>query len=148
MSRGYLLDTNVISATAPDRRDVPDSSKQAARQWIRDHEELLWLPVLAVAEISAGIGEREGSGASRDAIQLSTWLRSVLQAYPERILGFGVAEALCCRQLAVIARQNGIRPGFADMLVASIAVINNLTVATRNTKHFHSMGAEVVNPFA
>ena len=108
---------------------------------------MLWLPILTVAEISRGIGEREGAGATRHAAQLSARLRALLMAYPERFLAFGVAEALCCRQLAVTARRNGIRPGFADMLVASIAVINDLTVATRNTKHFLPLGAKVVNPF-
>jgi len=145
--RGYLLDTNVLSATAPDRRESPDTAKQAAREWIKAHEGILWLPITAIAEIAAGIGQREGNGATRHAGQLSAWLRSLLAAYPDRILTFGIAEALCCRQLGLTARQSCIQPGFADMSVASIAIINDLIVATRNTRHFSTMGAEVVNPF-
>jgi predicted nucleic acid-binding protein len=148
MSRGYLLDTNVLSATAPDRRDVRDAAKQAARQWIKEHEGRLWLPVLAIGEIAAGVGEREAAGATRHAAQLSAWLRGVLLAYPERILNYGIAEALCCRQMACTARRNGIQIGFADMSVACIAVTNDLVVATRNTKHFTPLGTDVVNPFA
>lgn len=147
MSRGYLLDTNVLSATAPDRRDVQDAAKQAARQWIKEHEERLWLPVVALGEIAAGIGNREGAGAARHAAQLSAWLRSVLLAYPERILNYGIEEALCCRQLRLTAQRNGVQAGFADMSVASIAITNDLIVATRNTKHFTPMGADAVNPF-
>ena len=147
MRQGYLLDTNVLSVTAPVRGEVQDAAKQAARQWIKDHEERLWLPIVAIGEIAAGVGEREGAGATRHAAQLSAWLRSVLLAYPERILSYGIAEALCCRQLCLTARRNGIQVGFADMSVASIAVVNDLIVATRNTKHFTPMGTEVVNPF-
>lgn len=147
MSKGYLLDTNVLSATAPDRLPVADVEKQAARAWIRQHDGLLWLPIVAIGEIAAGIGEREGSCATRHAAELSAWLRNVLLSYPERVLGYGMTEALCCRQLAATARQNGVQAAFADMSVASIAMTNDLVVATRNTKHFVPMGTEVINPF-
>lgn len=147
MSRGFLLDTNVLSATAPDRRDVQDAAKQAARQWIKKHEGHLWLSVVAIGEIAAGVGERDAAGATRHAAQLSAWLRGVLLAYPGRILNYGVAEALCCRQLAFTARRNGTQISFADMAVACIAVTNDLVVVTRNTKHFITLGTDVVNPF-
>jgi hypothetical protein len=148
VSKGYLLDTNVLSATAPDRRPIVDVEKQAARAWIKQHEERLWLPVVAIGEIAAGVGEREGAGATRRAAELSAWLRSVLLNHPERVLGYGMTEALCCRQLAVTARRNGVQVSFADMSVASIAIMNDLVVATRNTKHFVPMGVEVINPFS
>ena len=81
MTRGYLLDTSVLSATAPDRREMQDPAKQAARQWIKEHGERLWLPAVAIGEIAAGIGERECKGAARHAAQLSAWLRRILLAY-------------------------------------------------------------------
>jgi hypothetical protein len=58
VTSGYLLDTVVISATAPDRRDVLPPEKAAARAWVRANEARLFLPVTAVAEIAAGIGDR------------------------------------------------------------------------------------------
>jgi predicted nucleic acid-binding protein len=130
MSRGCLLDTNVLSAAAPDRRDVQDTAKQAARLWIREHEGRLWLPVVAIGKIAAGVGEPEAAGATRHAAQLSTWLRGVLLAYHKRVLNHEVAEALCCRQMAFTAHRNGVQVGFADISAASIAVTNNLVVAT------------------
>jgi predicted nucleic acid-binding protein len=147
VSPGYLLDTNVLSATAPDRREIQDTAKQAARRWIKEHESDLWLPIVAITEIAAGVGEREAAGATRHAAQLSSWLHSVLLAYPGRILSYGIAEALCCRQLALAARRNGVQIGLADMSVASIASINDLIIATRNTKHFTPMGIGLIDPF-
>ena len=147
MSLGYLLDTVVLSATAPGRRQVPDVAKQAACRWIEVHGGQLWLPVIAKGEIASGIGEREGIGATRHASELAEWLQHVPLSYPERILGYGMAEARCCRQLGFAARRNGIQVGFADMSVASIAVTNDLVVATRNVKDFTPMDIEVVNPF-
>lgn len=147
MSRGYLLDTNVLSATAPDRRIIPESAKARARRWIEVHAEHLWLPMVAVAEIAAAIGKREATGATRHAAELAEWLSQVLAIYPERIMPFGMREALRLRQLARVACASGFDVGIADMMVASIAVTADLVVATRNEKHFAAMGVERVNPF-
>lgn len=147
MSGGYLLDTNVLSATAPNRRTVADAAKDAARGWIRAHGDQLWLPVVAIAEIAAGIGERAGAGATHHAAELSAWLRRFLSAYPTRILAYGVAEALCSQKLSLAARRHGIQVSFADMAVAGIAVTHDLVVATRNTRHFDPMMVPTVNPF-
>jgi predicted nucleic acid-binding protein len=148
LSRGYLLDTNVLSATAPDRRTPPDAAKDAARGWIRAHAEQLWLHVVAIAEIAAGIGGREGAGATHHAAELSAWLRRLLSAYPTRILGYGVAEALCSQKLSLAARHRGIQVGFADMAVAGIAITHDLVIATRNTRHFAPMDVPTLDPFS
>jgi toxin FitB len=147
MSRGFLLDTNVLSATASDRRLKPEPSKARARRWIEDHAEHLWLPMVAVGEIAVGIGKREGAGATNHAAELAEWLSQVLAFYPDRILVFGLQEALQLRRLARAARQSGIEVGFADMMVASIATTADLVIATRNGKHFAAMGVAQVDPF-
>jgi predicted nucleic acid-binding protein len=145
---GFLLDTNVISATAPDRRTVPEVAKAAARQWIVDNQSRLFVPVIAIAEISAGIGAREAAGAVRHAADLTAWLKSILGAYPERVLVFDVVAALHARLLARMARQAGVAIGFADLTVACIASAHRLVVATRNMRDFTPMGIETVDPFA
>jgi predicted nucleic acid-binding protein len=88
-----------------------------------------------------------GDGATRHAAELAEWLSRVLAFYPERILPFGLQEALQLRQLARAARTSGVEIGMADMMVASIAVTAELVVATRNEKHFAAMGVAVENPF-
>jgi len=147
LSRGYLLDTNVLSATAPDRRVVPEPAKARARRWLEAEAERLWLPIVAVAEIAAGIGKREGEGATRHAGELAAWLGQILAFHPARVLPFGLEEALQLRALARVARERGVEVGMADMMVASIAVTADLVVATRNEKHFAVMGVGWVNPF-
>ena len=147
MSRGFLLDTNVVSATAADRREVPDAAKQAAREWIIAQQAQLFLPAITVAEIAAGIGLREASGATRHAADLAAWLRAVLAAYPDRIVSFDTVAALQARELARTARAAGAEPGFADLTLACIARANGLAIATRNTRHFAPMGVEAVDPF-
>ncbi len=148
MTEGWLVDTNVISAAAPDRREVLPPAKQAARAWLLAHESRLFLPVTAVAEIAAGIGEREGSGAVRHARDLAAWLAGLLAAYPERVLAFDTAAALHARYLQREARRHGIAPGFADLTIACIARAHGLAVATRNLRDFAPMGVALVDPFA
>lgn len=99
MTGGFLLDTNVMSAPAPDRRTVPDAAKTAARSWIADHRTNLFVPVIAIAEIAAGVGAREATGASRHAADLAAWLKSLLLAYPERVLVLDAEAALHARML-------------------------------------------------
>lgn len=148
MTDGFLLDTNVISATAPDRRTVPDASKAAARRWIIENQTRLYVPVVAITEIATGIGAREGAGASRHAADLAAWLKAVLNAYPERVLALDVEAALHARKLSRKVREAGIVVGFSDLTVACIARAHGLVVATRNLRDFAPMGIDTVDPFA
>lgn len=148
MTSGFLLDTNVVSATAPDRRTVPDVAKAAARRWIIANENRLYVPVIAITEIAAGIGAREGAGASRHAADLAAWLKAVIGAYPERLLVLDVEAALHARTLSRKIREAGIVVGFADLTVACIARARGLVVATRNLRDFVPMGIDTVDPFA
>lgn len=148
MTAGFLLDTNVISATAPDRNPLPSAEKLRARAWIRAQEARLFLPVTAVAEIAAGIGTREASGATRHARDLAAWLTTLLETHPDRVLAFDTLAALQARALAARSRAAGIEPGFADLTIACIARAHDLAVATRNLRHFLPMGVAAVDPFA
>jgi hypothetical protein len=148
VTAGFLLDTVVVSALAPDRRDVLPPEKAAARAWILGHEAQLFLPATAIAEIAAGIGEREASGAARHARDLSAWLAALLDTYPERVLPFDATAALQARHLQRAARAQGVAPGFADLSIACIAQAHGLVVATRNVRDFAPMGVAVVDPFA
>ena len=78
------------------------------------------------SEIKAGIGLREASGATRHAADLAAWLRALLAAYPDRVLGFDTQAALYARELAQTARAAGVEPGFADLTLACIAQANGL----------------------
>jgi predicted nucleic acid-binding protein len=45
------------------------------------------------------------------------------------------------------ARGAGHAPGFADIAIAATAQANDLTILTRNTKHFESICGSALNPF-
>jgi predicted nucleic acid-binding protein len=138
----YLVDTDVISASAPAKRREP-----ALLDWMDRNSERLYLSAISVAEIEDGIAKARREGANRKAAQLSQWLDALLHLYAERVLPFDVAAARIAGGLTDLARSKGAAPGFPDVAIAAIAQANGLAVLTRNLKHFAVFGIAVHDPF-
>lgn len=138
---GFLLDTNVLSEFK--RRDGPNARVAA---WLRaTNPDLLWASVLSFGEIREGI-ERLAPGKRRDELQ--QWLdRDLDQWFEQRILP--VTRLIAERWGVLSAR--GFAKGTAlsniDGLIAATALEHQLTVVTRNVKHFADVGVEIVNPW-
>lgn len=138
----YLVDTNVISAASP-ARPVPP----ALVEWMDAQSASLFLSVVTVAEIEDGIAKLRREGATRKGSDLSDWLEAVLHLYGDRILGFDTPTARIAGALADRARGLGQSPGFADIIIAATARRHDLTILSRNLKHFEPLGVPVLDPF-
>ncbi|WP_418025315.1 PIN domain-containing protein (plasmid) [Paracoccus sp. TD-10] len=137
----YLLDTNILSASAPTRRNT---DAEALAVWMRAHSDRLYLSAITIAEIEAGIARAVRIGASAKAPALRRWLAAVEHFYASRILSFGIDEA---RQAgAILDRARGHDPGFEDIAIAATAAAHGLTVLTANERHFEPLGVPYVNP--
>jgi toxin FitB len=139
----YLVDTNVISAAAP-ARPVPS----ALVEWMDAHSASLFLSVVTVAEIGDGIAKSRREGAKRKSSNLAAWLETVLHLYGDRILAFDAPAARIAGAMADLARPQGQRPGFADIIIAATARHHGLTILSRNLRHFEPLGVRVLDPFA
>jgi predicted nucleic acid-binding protein len=139
----YLVDTNVISAGAPSRVAPP-----ALIAWMEVHSPLLFLSAVTVAEIEDGIARLRRGKAVRRAENLTAWLETVLHLYSDRILAFDTPVARIAGTLSDRARGQGHAPGLADIIVAATAQYRNLTVLSRNVRHFAPLGVVVLDPFA
>jgi predicted nucleic acid-binding protein len=139
----YLVDTNVISAAAP-ARPVPS----ALVEWMDAHSASLFLSVVTVAEIGDGIAKSRREGAKRKSSNLAAWLETVLHLYGDRILAFDAPAARIAGAMADLARAQGQRPGFADIIIAATARHHGLTILSRNLRHFEPLGVRVLDPFA
>ncbi|HEX4368659.1 MAG TPA: type II toxin-antitoxin system VapC family toxin [Rhodopila sp.] len=140
---GYLLDTNVISEAAPVRpdRDI------AVLRWLEARTNELFLSVVTIAEIEAGITFANHKGAHRKATRLAEWLDAVMVLYGDRVLPMDRQIARTAGKLSGNARAAGLAPGFADIAIAATAVHHGLTVLTRNLRHFEPLGVTVIDPF-
>jgi toxin FitB len=139
----YLVDTNVISATAP----TTAVKRPEVVEWMDSHSADLFLSAVTIAEIADGIAKAKREGAKRKASDLSAWLRTVLHLYGDRVLPFDIPTAEIAGALADLARSRGHSPGFADVAIAATARRHDLTILSRNERHFAPMDVAVVDPF-
>ena len=139
----YLLDTNVISASAPTKSVVPSGFAE----WMQANSASLYLSVVTVAEIEGGIAKARREGASRKASWLAEWLELVLHLYSARILALDVAAGRCLGRLSDRARALGQAPDFADLAIGATAQHYGHTILTRNLRHFLPLGLAAQDPF-
>lgn len=139
----YLVDTNVISAAAP----TAAGRSPELVAWMDAHSSDLFLSAVTVAEIADGIAKAKREGASRKASALAAWLRTVLHLYGDRVLPFDTPTAEIAGALSDAARGRGHSPGFVDIAIAATARQHDLTILSRNERHFAPMDALIVNPF-
>lgn len=133
----FLVDTNAISELRKG-----DKADAGARKFLKDREETLFLPVQAIGELNFGVESLRRKGDLPQAERVRQWLDSVLEAFEERILSFDKSCALIWGKL-----RSGNDQNLIDKQIASIALIYDLTIVTRNTNHYDGTGARVVNPF-
>jgi hypothetical protein len=138
----YLLDTNVISASAPGR-----TGSGALVDWLRRRSDDLFISVITVAEVEDGIARLHRQGGAARAERLTRWLEAVLHLYGPRVLELDVSAARIVGGLLDRARSRGQAPGFADTAVAAIAAAHKLTVLTRNMRHFAVFDVPAFDPF-
>ena len=132
----YLLDTNVVSEL---RRPRPDPT---VVQWVRSVPyRHLHLCAVTVGEIQAGIELKRSSDPVK-AQELEDWLELVITGYDVLPI-----DASAFRERARLMHRQP-RKLIEDALVAAVAVVNELTVATRNVRDFRQLNVPVVNPFA
>ena len=139
----YLVDTDVLSTGAPGRRARP----AGLAGWMEARSDALFLSTVSVAEIRHGIARLERTGAAERAARLGDWLDLVLHLYGDRVVPFDIAAANVAGPLMDRARATGHPPGFADLAIAATAASRNLTLLTRNLRHFTPLDIRAVDPF-
>ena len=134
----YLVDTNVISEARKGRKANP-----GVQRFFRAIEaENLYLSVQTVGEIRRGLENIRHRGDLLQARKLERWLDLVVADYADRILSFDQECAQVWGRLMSPHHEHPI-----DKQIAAIALIHDLTVATRNVDDFRRTGTRTKNPF-
>jgi len=135
-----LLDTNVISEPV---KPLPDPR---VLEWINAQViESLYLPSVALAEWLTGV---ELLPIGRRKSEMESLIHDLLtELIGSRVLSFDREAAEVHSRLMAKSATAGANASFADCQIAAIALVHNLTVATRDTGPFVAMGVPTINPW-
>lgn len=135
-----LLDTNILSELmrlAPNRSVIEWLDKQFSID--------LFICAITRAEIELGISLLpEG----RRKINLSVAAKEVFGGFSDRCLPFNEAAAIKYANLVKVRTEIGSPISVEDAQIASIALVHDLILATRNTSDFENIAElRVINPW-
>ena len=136
----FLVDTDVISeARKGDKANagVREFFDNASRNNIA-----LFLSAITIGELRQGVEIIRHRGDSAQSARLERWLDRLTADYTDAILTFDQETAQIWGRLRAPHPENPL-----DKQIAATALINNLTVVTRNTDHYKPTGVTIVNPF-
>jgi predicted nucleic acid-binding protein len=136
----YLVDTDVISEARKGEKGNP-----GVRQFFQDRERdniQLYLSAITIGELRQGVESVRHRGNEPQARLLERWLNRVTSTFEDAILAFDEETAEIWGRLRVPNPENPL-----DKQIAATAIINDLTVVTRNTAHYSATGVRLFNPF-
>jgi len=136
----YLIDTNVISEIRKGKR-----TNRGVRAFFRQAEadaSPLYLSIVTVAKLRRGVDLIRHRGDHPQASALEAWMATILSGYASNILSVDIETSQMWGYLRVPDPAHAL-----DKLIAATALINDLTVVTRNVDDFAGTGVRLLNPF-
>jgi toxin FitB len=134
----YLLDTNVVSELRKAKKAHPNVRKWA----LAIPAASLYISAISILELEIGILLVERRDQKQGAV-LRAWMEEhVLPAFSGRVLAIDTTVAQRCAALHVPNPRSD-----RDALIAATALVHGMTVVTRNTNHFQSIGVVVISPW-
>ena len=138
---GFLLDTNIPSELI---RATPEPRVE---NWVySQQEQSLYLSAVSIGELRRGFVVLP---PSRRRANLERWFEhDLVPRFRERILPITYAIADRWGILDGECQLRGTPLNTADGMIAATALEHDLTVVTRNVRHFSGLGVTVFNPWA
>jgi len=137
----YLLDTNIVSLLDPRRH----ARAPELIDWLERNGASLFLSVITIAEMDAGILKLRRKAKPERADELANLVTAILSEFGERVLSVDVETA---RHVARLGEQTYRQPvAFADLIIAATAVRHGLVVLTRNMSEIGRLGVAARDPF-
>ena len=139
----YLVDTNVLSAAAPTKARI----ETGLVEWMDRNSDKLFISVITIAEIEAGIAKLQDNGSLKKVQRLSEWLEMLLHLYQPRVLPLDLQAARELERTTQAVRQAGRMHEMADLSIAAIAMVKSYVVLIRNLRSFQGTGVTALDPF-
>ena len=137
-----LLDTNAVSEII---KTVPDPGFMSWFAGLDYADSDLHVSVLTIGEMRRG-ALKLAEGRRRSL--LGTFISQTVAAYGSRLLPVDLPVIEAWSELADRYRREGVVVGFTDELIAATALVHDLTIITRNIRHFEHSGCRVLSPWS
>jgi predicted nucleic acid-binding protein len=138
----YLLDTNVVSMLDPRRH----AHALALIEWLDRNGASLFLSVVTIAEMDAGVLKLRRERKSKRADELAGLVTSILTDFGDRVLPVDIETA---RHVARLGEQSHRQPiSLSDLIIAATATRHGLVLLTRNMDEISRLGIAARDPFA
>jgi toxin FitB len=132
----FLVDANVLS------EPTKPSPEQKVVDWLDANEGRMVVDPIVIGELLTGI---LALPAGRKRTQLQRWFGSLEQTV--QCLPWDAAVGRRWAILVVELQKKGRVLPVLDSMMAATALEHDLTVATRNVRHFRNAGVRVLDPF-
>ena len=136
----YLIDTNVISEAR--KGDRANKGVVEFFEEVASSSEPLFLSSVTVGELRRGVELIRRRRDADQAERLETWLTRLVESFGERILAFDADAAQVWGRLRVPDPSHAL-----VKQIAAIALVNDLTLVTRNLADFQGLGLRLRDPF-
>ena len=133
-----LVDTNVLSELT---RARPAPQVVA---WLEENEPRLALSAITLAELRYGIARLAEGRRKSSLVQFWNMTR---ERFVGRIFSFDDRAAETYGDIVAAAERAGTPINVADGLIAAIALVHGMSIATRDVSDFDATGAPLVNPW-
>ncbi len=134
----YLLDTNFLSEA---RKAKPDPGVLSFLQ--TEDPDSGFISVLTLGELRKGVTAKKLRDPDPNAAsRLAAWIEGLEVSYADRILGIDLATARLWGEWSA----ERPRP-VVDTLLAATAVVNNLTLVTRNIRDVRDTPVKLLDPW-
>lgn len=137
----YLLDTNVVSTLAPNRR----KHQTELVDWLDRNGASLFLSVMTITELDSGVLKLRRDGKIERADDFALLTSAILAGFADRVLPVDLETARHLARLAAETYQKQVE--LPDLIIAATAVRHGLIVLTRNMKDFGRLSVKSVDPF-
>jgi len=136
----FLIDTNVVSEVR--KKATANPGVVGFFEHLAVTGEPVYLSAISVGELRRGVELIRYRGDAEQARLLEVWLAVLLEQFGGNILAFDADAAQVWGCLRVPNSEHEL-----DKQIAAIALVNDLTVVTRNTVEFEGTGVKLKNPF-
>jgi toxin FitB len=137
----YLLDTNIVSTLDLRRHQ----HAPALIEWLERNGSSLFLSVVTIAELDAGVLKLLREGKNQRADEIAGFVGAILTDFSDRVLAMDVETARHVARLGEVAHRQPV--GFPNLIIAATAARHGLIVLTRNISEFRRLGVPAHDPF-